>query len=208
MKVPIRNFRTLLAAILACAALGGGGLLTRTLVGQSAAQEITEEFQRDVLPVLSKSCLGCHSDRLRTGNFSLEPFQEPGRAPQTPEMWQKVLDKVVAGQMPPRPLAPLSASELAAVTGWIRKLPGIVPAEAGAPLAEASANPGRVTARRLNRAEYNNTIRDLLGVSLRPADEFPVDDSGYGFDNIGDVLTLSHCVVAVSEMRSQGCTSA
>jgi hypothetical protein len=48
-----------------------------------------------------------------------------------------------------------------------------------------------VTARRLNRAEYNNTIRDLLGVDLRPADDFPGDDSGYGFDNIGDVLTIS-----------------
>jgi len=191
MKAPFRNFRTPLAAMLACAALGGGGLLTRTLVGQSAAQASPEEFQRAVLPVLSKSCLGCHSDRLRTGNLSLESFQEPGRAPQNPEVWQKVLDKVAAGQMPPRPLAPLSASELAAVTGWIRKLPGIVPADAGTHLAEASANPGRVTARRLNRAEYNNTIRDLLGVSLRPADEFPVDDSGYGFDNIGDVLTLS-----------------
>ena len=48
-----------------------------------------------------------------------------------------------------------------------------------------------MTARRLNRAEYNNTIRDLLGVDFRPADDFPQDDSGYGFDNIGDVLSLS-----------------
>ena len=52
-------------------------------------------------------------------------------------------------------------------------------------------DPGRVTARRLNRAEYNNTIRDLLGVDTHPADDFPQDDSGYGFDNIGDVLSLS-----------------
>ena len=52
-------------------------------------------------------------------------------------------------------------------------------------------DPGRVTARRLNRAEYNNTVRDLLGVDFRPADDFPQDDSGYGFDNIGDVLSLS-----------------
>ena len=52
-------------------------------------------------------------------------------------------------------------------------------------------NPGRVTARRLNRTEYNNTIRDLLGVNTFPADDFPQDDSGYGFDNIGDVLSLS-----------------
>jgi hypothetical protein len=52
-------------------------------------------------------------------------------------------------------------------------------------------NPGRVTARRLNRPEYNNTVRDLLKAHIRPADEFPVDNSGYGFDNIGDVLSLS-----------------
>jgi hypothetical protein len=52
-------------------------------------------------------------------------------------------------------------------------------------------NAGRVTAHRLNRSEYNNTVRDLLGVDFHPADDFPQDDSGYGFDNIGDVLSLS-----------------
>ena len=55
----------------------------------------------------------------------------------------------------------------------------------------AAPDPGRVTAHRLNRAEYNNTVRDLLGIRFRPADDFPQDDSGYGFDNIGDVLSLS-----------------
>ncbi len=61
-------------------------------------------------------------------------------------------------------------------------------------LAEAARNaphdPGRVTMRRLNRAEYNNTLRDLLGIDLHPADDFPADDVGYGFDNNGDVLSL------------------
>ncbi len=52
-------------------------------------------------------------------------------------------------------------------------------------------DPGRVTARRLNRAEYNHTVRDLLGVDIDPADDFPQDDSGYGFDDIGDALSLS-----------------
>ena len=52
-------------------------------------------------------------------------------------------------------------------------------------------DPGRVTARRLNRAEYNYTVHDLLGVDFRPADDFPQDDAGYGFDNNGDVLSLS-----------------
>src|SRR5262249_20632361 len=55
----------------------------------------------------------------------------------------------------------------------------------------SESNPGRVTARRLNRTEYNNTVRDLLGADFHPAHDFPQDDSGYGFDNIGDVLSLS-----------------
>ncbi len=54
-----------------------------------------------------------------------------------------------------------------------------------------SPSPGRVTARRLNRTEYDNTIRDWLGLDLQLADDFPLDDTGYGFDNIGDVLSLS-----------------
>src|SRR3954467_13487407 len=52
------------------------------------------------------------------------------------------------------------------------------------------SDPGRITIRRLNRSEYNNTIRDLFGIDFRPADDFPSDDVGYGFDSIGDVLTL------------------
>src|SRR5258707_1317035 len=56
---------------------------------------------------------------------------------------------------------------------------------------KASGSAGRVTMRRLNREEYNNTIRDLTGLDLRPADDFPSDDVGYGFDNIGDVLSIS-----------------
>src|SRR6185436_19385511 len=53
------------------------------------------------------------------------------------------------------------------------------------------AQAGRVTARRLNRVEYNNTVQDLLGVKLWPADDFPQDDAAYGFDNIADSLTIS-----------------
>jgi hypothetical protein len=73
---------------------------------------------------------------------------------------------------------------MAAVTAWIESVLG--PARV-----VDEDNPGRVTIRRLNRAEYNNTVRDLLNIATRPADEFPLDDSGYGFDNIGDVLSLS-----------------
>lgn len=79
--------------------------------------------------------------------------------------------------------------------GCVRPLLGLLLlfplAVVGSARPQESADPGRVTARRLNRTEYNNTIRDLLGVDVRPADDFPQDDSGYGFDNIADVLSLS-----------------
>jgi hypothetical protein len=90
---------------------------------------------------------------------------------------------------------------------WIKKLPGL-----SASVTSGQAMAGRVTARRLNRVEYNNTIRDLLGVSARPADDFPVDDSGYGFDNNGDVLSVSpllmekymHAAEAMSKLAVYG----
>ncbi|MEZ5352874.1 MAG: DUF1592 domain-containing protein [Bryobacteraceae bacterium] len=99
-------------------------------------------------------------------------------------VWPKVLDKLATGRMPPAGSPRPAPAEIAAVTGWIERTLGVRSAA-------ASAKPPHMTARRLNRAEYNNTIRDLFGVSLRPADEFPLDDAGYGFDNIGDVLSVS-----------------
>ena len=177
--------RKVFVGLLVSAALGGG-VATRTTLGQAQSQATPEEFQQAVLPVLSKNCLGCHSDKQRAGKLSLEAFRDPAVAAGHPDVWQKVRDKLVAGEMPPRPAAPLAPADLAAVTGWIKKVPGVPESAVVAP-----DSAGRVTARRLNRVEYNNTIRDLLGVPGRPANEFPVDDSGYGFDNNGDVLSVS-----------------
>jgi hypothetical protein len=101
-----------------------------------------------------------------------------------PDIWDKVVAKMKTGQMPPVGMPRPDKEEVAALTRWIED--EFQEAERKAP-----ANPGRVTARRLNRAEYNNTVRDLLGVDLRPADDFPQDDAGYGFDNNGDVLSVS-----------------
>jgi hypothetical protein len=90
-----------------------------------------------------------------------------------------MLDKVSTGRMPPAGSIVPTKSEVTEFTAWIEK---------NYPHAASTAH---VTAHRLNRAEYNNTVRDLLGVALHPADEFPLDDAGYGFDNIGDVLSVS-----------------
>jgi mono/diheme cytochrome c family protein len=168
---------------LAVCATVGSGLATRTLVGQVQPQATADEYQQHVLPVLSKSCMTCHNDRAKAGTLSLEAFRDPSAALAQQAIWPKVLERVTAGTMPPANAVPLSAADRDAIAAWIRKLPGV--ADAALPRA------GRVTARRLNRVEYNNTIRDLLGVAARPAEEFPVDDSGYGFDNNGDVLSVS-----------------
>ena len=69
--------------------------------------------------------------------------------------------------------------------------PGDDPVHTRRPPGDPLADPGRVTLHRLNRVEYNNTVRDLLGTSQTPADDFPPDDRGYGFDNIADVLSIS-----------------
>jgi hypothetical protein len=176
--------RKVLAGLVVCAAVGSG-LATRTIVGQGQPQATAEEYQQQVLPVLSKSCMTCHNDRTKAGTLSLEAFKEPSTAIADQAIWPKVLERVTAGTMPPTAAPPLSPADRDAIAGWIRKLPGMASG------ATAPASAGRVTARRLNRVEYNNTIRDLLGVAARPADEFPVDDSGYGFDNNGDVLSVS-----------------
>ena len=74
---------------------------------------------------------------------------------------------------------------------------------AGPTTSPTGRDPGRVTLHRLNRAEYNNTVRDLLGTSLTPADDFPTDDHGYGFDNIADVLSISQTQVELYERAAE-----
>ena len=136
-----------------------------------------------VQPFLKSHCLACHNGQLKTANLNFDDYPDSKAAIGQTEIWEKVLDKLSAGKMPPPGRPAPGAREIEAVSGWIE---GVLK-RSGFP----RSDPGRVTARRLNRVEYNNTIRDLLGVHLRPADDFPTDDSGYGFDNIGDVLSLS-----------------
>jgi hypothetical protein len=125
-------------------------------------------------------------------NLNLASFTSEATATGKPEVWEKVLEKLKAGKMPPPGQPVPSKAEVTPVTGWIEgvlaQAKGGSGKNAGAP---EDLDPGRVTARRLNRVEYTNTIRDLLAVSARPTEDFPVDDSGYGFDNNGDVLSVS-----------------
>src|SRR5687767_14139184 len=134
--------------------IGFGASCLAQPLGPAAA-----EFQKSVMPVLSARCTACHSDQLKMGNLSLEQFRDPALGPQKTEIWQKVRERITAGTMPPAPSPAPSKAETAAVLRWIDGLIGRAEVR--------TVDPGRGTARRLNRVEYNNTIRDLFGVTIR-----------------------------------------
>jgi Protein of unknown function (DUF1592)/Protein of unknown function (DUF1588)/Protein of unknown function (DUF1587)/Protein of unknown function (DUF1585)/Protein of unknown function (DUF1595) len=141
-------------------------------------------FETVVKPFLTMNCYLCHNDRLKNADVNLQAYETPASIVADPATWEKAIVKMRTGQMPPPPMSRPRDADVARITAWIEG--ELERADRAAP-----PDPGRVTARRLNRTEYDNTVRDLLGVTLRPADDFPQDDSGYGFDNVADVLSLS-----------------
>jgi mono/diheme cytochrome c family protein len=148
--------------------------------GRSAGKDA---FIESVKPVFAKYCLSCHNDKKMSGGMSLEPFSDTASARKSHDLWDKVKEMVANKQMPPKSKPQPSDAERKAIVAWIDSV--AIKVDCG-----LARDPGRPTIRRLNRSEYNNTIRDLVGVDFRPADDFPSDDVGYGFDNIGDVLSM------------------
>ena len=148
-----------------------------------AGTGVVDPFRASVLPVLKSYCFDCHGDGAKKGDFSLDGFSDTASVHQDRKSWENVLQNLRSGAMPPvkRKSQP-TQSERERVVKWIED--ELFPVDCNNP------DPGRVTVRRLNRTEYNNTIRDLMGIDFRPAEDFPQDDVGYGFDNIGDVLSM------------------
>ncbi len=138
---------------------------------------------KEIQPTLNEYCYGCHNEQKKKGGLSLESYRDAKAVQADEKTWKEVLRRVRAGEMPPESKPQPSAGQRDKLAGWIETL--LFPVDCNNP------DPGRVTIRRLNRVEYNNTIRDLVGVTFNPADDFPADDSGYGFDNIGDALSVS-----------------
>ena len=143
-------------------------------------------FKTQVQPFVKKYCGECHNADDPQGDIDLSRYDDgdaiiKGEPRKT---WEKVLGMLEVGAMPPPDSSQPAAADKQVVVAWLNdKLFNLD--------CNLVNDPGRVTVRRLNRAEYNNTIRDLLGIGFQPADDFPSDDVGYGFDNIGDVLALS-----------------
>src|SRR5215211_4123545 len=168
-------------AIVCVLALSATGAARRSPVPAPTPDEAV--FTETVKPFLFRNCYQCHNERKTRGNLNLKQYVDAASVVADPNTWEHVLLKIRTGEMPPEDEPRPTALELRLVSEWVDAQ--ILRADRAAP-----PDPGRVTIRRLNRTEYNNTIRDLLGVDLRPADDFPQDDSGYGFDNIADVLSL------------------
>jgi len=158
------------------------------------------EFRKNVRPLLETYCFDCHADGANKGKVSFDEFPTDEAMLENHDLWLHVLKNLRAGLMPPQKKPQPTAAEKSIIEQWIKD--SVFHADPQSP------DPGRVTIRRLNRVEYRNTIRDLLGVNYDTASAFPSDDTGGGFDNIGDVLTLSPMllekyVVAANEIVSE-----
>lgn len=139
-------------------------------------------FEKEIQPLLKQYCFECHNDTKSKGDLSLEHYKSVETIRKDRKVWELVLKNVRSSEMPPKKKPQPTQDERDRLAAFVESQIFRVDPK--------NPDPGRVTIRRLNRAEYNNTIRDLVGVEFRPADDFPVDDVGYGFDNIGDVLSI------------------
>jgi mono/diheme cytochrome c family protein len=168
----------LIAAIVVCAGAAG------PVRGQgSQKSDDRKDAPPEYTALVRTSCISCHNDRLKTAGLSLQNL-DLARVPEHAAEWEKVARKLRSGEMPPstvrvRPDAKVAAAMVTFLETTLDRA------------AAARPNPGRAPVHRLNRAEYSNAVRDLLAVDVRPGEWLPVDDSGYGFDNIAAVLSTS-----------------
>ncbi len=165
--------------------LFGAGSMAFGLVASSAPPPAAPKpvvFATAVAPVLKQFCAPCHSGVEPAAGLDLSRFKTEADVQKATDVWAKVVNRVTAGQMPPKGASQPTALQRRALSDWTLQVLG----------ADClKQDPGRVTLRRLNRFEYDNTVRDLVGVDFHASDDFPTDDVGYGFDNVGDVLSIS-----------------
>jgi mono/diheme cytochrome c family protein len=132
--------------------------------------------------LIKRYCVGCHNNSLKTAGVTLQGL-DLTKVADNGELLERVLRKVETGQMPPAGLPRPDAATIGGFRDWLE---GSLDAETA-----AHPNPGRPAIHRLNRAEYSNAVRDIFDLDVNAGNMLPVDDSGYGFDNIGDVLSVS-----------------
>ncbi len=149
---------------------------------QAKPTKTKPSFERDVAPIIKQYCLDCHGTEEPAAEISLNDLKTAAVLKHR-DVWDLVAQNVDSGHMPPKRKPGPTRAQRDRLVEWIQSTLSAVDCNI--------KDPGHVTLHRLNREEYNNTIRDLIGVDFKPAADFPSDDVGYGFDNIGDVLSIS-----------------
>ena len=148
-------------------------------------EEGVSNFSQQGVPFLEQYCFDCHAGDQPAAELSLDSFTDSHSLIENRDVWERVLDMVTTGQMPPSDSDRFPSME--ASESFVAHIEAIFEHANRT----AKPDPGSVTVRRLSKVEYKNTVRDLLGVDFNPTENFPEDDVGHGFDNIGDVLTMS-----------------
>ena len=144
-------------------------------------------YQSEISPLLEETCYDCHDYESKKGGFSLDDFLTFSEVSNDKQQWFKVYKNLQAHVMPPPEKTPPSVVDRQKILDWIKRDVFAIDPE--------NPDPGHVTHRRMNRVEYENTLYDLTGVRIDSKDLLPNDDTGYGFDNIADALSLSPLVL-------------
>ena len=146
-----------------------------------AQTAVEREWSEQVLPVIEHYCYDCHGDGVEKGDLSLDQFREVADLRQQRDLWLEVEKHIALRLMPPLDEPQMSAREQELVLDWIDR----------ALFRTEQTHAGPRLIRRLNGSEYENTVNELLGTELELKELLPPDDTGYGFDNISAVLTIS-----------------
>ena len=146
---------------------------------------LIDAYEHEIRPLFSAYCFQCHGNGKKKGGMILDGALPPDPVHWDPASWLSAIQQIKEANMPPEEAAKQpTKAQLAAISHWLSQ--AVAASDTLRP-----KDPGFVALHRLNRTEYNNTISDLAGINFSPAEDFPADDLGYGFDNIADVLTLS-----------------
>jgi mono/diheme cytochrome c family protein len=166
-----------------CLTAGGAPPVTPSPAPAQAADAEQKAYDEAMRPLLAQFCGNCHGPKKPPGGVDVEKYHTVAEIRKDAAAWRRILAQLRDRSMPPSGMPQPSDTQRAHLAAWIES---VLDSGDGTP-----ANPGRVTLHRLNRVEYNNTVRDLLGVDIRPADKFPADGGGGGgFDNNADTLFL------------------
>jgi len=162
-------------------------MMALALTAHAFADDAEASYKKKIGPLLENYCFSCHGEGISKGEFSMDDYKDlPGHL-KDKKHWLSIWRNTRSQIMPPSDEDQLGLTEKRELLAWIEQEVFKLDPE--------NPDPGRVTIRRLNRTEYQNAVYDLLGVEYDTREVFPADDTGYGFDNIGDVLSISPLLI-------------